>query len=81
MRDGLKDSNKPDLIISGSSHIQSCTFMNDAAPVWNSSSNIFWGLQSNGLQHNAITLELIHMTQQKIITVWNLVSYGNPVKG
>ena len=36
MRDGLKDSNKPDLIISGSSHIQSCTFMNDAARVWNS---------------------------------------------
>ena len=35
-RSGLKDSNKPDLVITVSSHIQSQTFINDAARVWNS---------------------------------------------
>ena len=35
-RPGLKDSNKPDLVITGYSHIQSQTFFNDAARVWNS---------------------------------------------
>ena len=35
-RPGLKDSNKPDLVITGYSIIQSQTFFNDAARVWNS---------------------------------------------
>ena len=34
-RSGLKTLNKPDLIISGLSHIQSHSFINDAAKVWN----------------------------------------------
>ena len=34
-RSGLKSLNKPDLIISGLSNIQSHSFINDAARVWN----------------------------------------------
>ena len=32
---GLKISNKPELVIKGTSHTQSLTFMIDAAKVWN----------------------------------------------
>ena len=34
-REGLKSSNKPDLVIKGKSFLQSLTFINDAANVWN----------------------------------------------
>ena len=34
-QEGLKASNKPDLVISGRSSIQDSTFINDAARVWN----------------------------------------------
>ena len=34
-RTGLKTSNKPELVIEGISCIQSQTFINDAAKVWN----------------------------------------------
>ena len=34
-RDGLKTNNKPELVIKGKSYIQSQTFINDAANVWN----------------------------------------------
>ena len=34
-REGLKSSNKPDLIITGRSAIQDKSFINDAARVWN----------------------------------------------
>ena len=34
-RTGLKISNKPELVIKGTSHTQSLTFMNDAAKFWN----------------------------------------------
>ena len=34
-REGLKSSNKPDLIIKGKSYLQSQTFINDAANIWN----------------------------------------------
>ena len=37
-RSGLKTLNKPDLIISGISNIQSHSFINDAARVWNEAS-------------------------------------------
>ena len=35
-REGLKSYNKPDLIITGKSLLQTLTFINDAASVWNS---------------------------------------------
>ena len=35
-REGLKSTNKPDLMIYGSSQVQSQSFINDAARVWNS---------------------------------------------
>ena len=34
-RTGLKNSNKPDLVITGKSNIQSLTFINDAGLLWN----------------------------------------------
>ena len=34
-RVGLKSSNKPEINIKGQSKIQSCTFFNDAAHIWN----------------------------------------------
>ena len=38
-RPGLKCTNKPELVIKGSSNIQSNTFFNDAAKVWNEAPN------------------------------------------
>ena len=41
IREGLKSTNKPELLISGKTHVQSLTFINDAARVWNNApSNI-----------------------------------------
>ena len=34
-RDGLKSSNKPDVVIKGRTVTQSNTFINDAASIWN----------------------------------------------
>ena len=34
-REGLKSSNKPEIVITGKSKIQSLTFVNDAAHLWN----------------------------------------------
>ena len=34
-REGLKSNNKPELVINGRTHLQSLTFINDAANVWN----------------------------------------------
>ena len=34
-KEGLKSSNKPDLVSTGKSTIQDATFINDAARVWN----------------------------------------------
>ena len=34
-RTGLKDSNKPELQVKGRSHLQTLTFSNDAAKIWN----------------------------------------------
>ena len=34
-REGLKTSNKPEIVIKGKSNIQSQTFVNDAAKLWN----------------------------------------------
>ena len=34
-REGLKSSNKPELVIKGKTYTQSQTFINDAASVWN----------------------------------------------
>ena len=34
-KDGLKSSNKPELVITGRSAIQDSTFINDATRVWN----------------------------------------------
>ena len=39
-RPGLKASNKPDLITTGTSNIQAQTFFNDAAKVWNDAPKI-----------------------------------------
>ena len=38
-RTGLKNSNKPDLVINGNSDTQSKTFFNDAAKLWNVAPN------------------------------------------
>ena len=35
LRTGLKDKNKPDLVITGKTHLQSMSFINDAAKIWN----------------------------------------------
>ena len=34
-RTGLKISNKSELLINGKTHVQSMTFINDAAKIWN----------------------------------------------
>ena len=34
-RTGLKNSNKPELLINGKTHVQSMTFINDAGKIWN----------------------------------------------
>ena len=39
-RKGLKSSNKPEIVIKGHSKIQSQTFINDAALLWNNAPNI-----------------------------------------
>ena len=40
IRDGLKSSNKPEVVINGKSNIQSQTFINDAAKVWNNAPSV-----------------------------------------
>ena len=39
-REGLKSINKPELIITGRTNIQSMTFINDAAKVWNNAPSV-----------------------------------------
>ena len=38
--EGLKSINKPELIITGRTNIQSMTFINDAAKVWNNAPSV-----------------------------------------
>ena len=40
MREGLKSDNKPELVINGRTLVQSLTFINDAANVWNKAPHV-----------------------------------------
>ena len=53
-REGLKDNNKPYLVIKGKSCIQTQTFINDAAKVWNNAPSDIKECKSLHLAKNQI---------------------------
>ena len=60
-RSGLKSSNKPDLVINGTSLIQSNSFINDAARVWNTAPQAIKECKSIGTVKKLIRKYIVNL--------------------